>query len=161
MDTDASGTESNAAEEADPEKSGRQTIKMLTSATNLIQLQKQLKAVAKQIFEFRTIRNRTRVITKDMVDFQSVKVHFETNNLSYYSFYPKAKKPINAVIRHQPQNTPAEDYTMGWCNSVLTLLAPNRCQPFVCPLKELPLLPAFVPGNLVGDGNVTRQPQIL
>jgi hypothetical protein len=48
-----------------------------------------------------------------MVDFRSVKSHFDTNNLSYYSFYPKSEKPLKAVIRHQPHNTPAEDIYDG------------------------------------------------
>jgi hypothetical protein len=43
-----------------------------------------------------------------MADFQSVKSHFEAHNLSYYSFYPKSEKPMNAVIRHLPHNTPAD-----------------------------------------------------
>jgi hypothetical protein len=51
------------------------------------------------------------VITKDMVDYQSVEAHFETNNL--YTFYPKSQKPIKAVTRHPPQNTPAEDIYDG------------------------------------------------
>jgi hypothetical protein len=83
MDTYAPDTESSAVEEAVPGKMGRPPPIVLTSATNLIQLQKQLKGVAKQIFEFHSTKNRTRVITKGMVDFQSVKAHFESSNLSY------------------------------------------------------------------------------
>jgi hypothetical protein len=48
-----------------------------------------------------------------MVDFQSVKSHFDTNNLSYYSFYLKSEKPITAVIRHLPHNIPAKDISDG------------------------------------------------
>jgi hypothetical protein len=48
MDTDAPGTESIAAEEAVSGKLGRLPPVVLTSATNLIQLQKQLKGMAKQ-----------------------------------------------------------------------------------------------------------------
>jgi hypothetical protein len=48
-----------------------------------------------------------------MVDYQSVKAHFETNNLSYYTFYPKSQKLIKAVICHLHQNTPAEDIRNG------------------------------------------------
>jgi hypothetical protein len=43
-----------------------------------------------------------------MADFQAVKLHFEPNNLSFYSF-SKSENPIKAVIRHLPINTPAED----------------------------------------------------
>jgi hypothetical protein len=76
-------------------------------------LQKQLKSAVKEIFEFRSNRNRTRVITRGIADFQSDKSHFDANNLSYYSFYPKSKKGIKAVIRNLPHNTPAEDKSDG------------------------------------------------
>jgi hypothetical protein len=64
-------------------------------------------------FEFRNTRNGTRVITRGMVDFLAVKSHFEKNNLSYFTFYPKSEKPIKAAIHHLPQNTPAEDICVG------------------------------------------------
>jgi hypothetical protein len=48
-----------------------------------------------------------------MADFQSVKSHFDNNNLHYYSFYPKSKKPTNAGLRHLPLNTLAEDISDG------------------------------------------------
>jgi hypothetical protein len=50
MDPDAPGAESNSAEETVQGKSGTPLPIVLTSATNLIQLHKQLKGVAKQIF---------------------------------------------------------------------------------------------------------------
>jgi hypothetical protein len=59
MDTDSPVTQSSAAEEAVPEKACRPPPILLTSATNVIQLQKQLKGVAKQIFEFRSTKNGT------------------------------------------------------------------------------------------------------
>jgi hypothetical protein len=49
---------------------------------------------------------------KDMMDFQAVKLHFESNNLSFYSFL-KSDKPIKALIRQLPNNTPAEDIAEG------------------------------------------------
>jgi hypothetical protein len=98
VDTDASGTESSETEEPVPRKSSRPPPIVLTSTINLIQLQKQLKGIAKQQFEFRSTRNGTRITTKDMVDYQSVKGHFESNNLSYYAFYSKSERPIKAVI---------------------------------------------------------------
>jgi hypothetical protein len=113
MDTDALGTDSNSAEEAVPGKQGRPPPIALTSETNLILLQKQLKILAKQTFEFRSTKNGTRVVTMDMVDYQSVKAFFETNNLSYYTFYPKSENPIKAEILHLPTNTPAEDIAVG------------------------------------------------
>jgi hypothetical protein len=48
-----------------------------------------------------------------MVDYQSVKGHFEANNLSYYTFYLKSERPMKAVIRHLPINTPAKDIPEG------------------------------------------------
>jgi hypothetical protein len=106
MDTNASGTEANS-NEAVPGKTGRPPPKISTSKTNLIRLQKELKFVDKEDFEFRSTRNGTRVNTGSMADFQSVKPHFDTHNLSYYSFYPKSEKTTKAVIRHLSHNTPA------------------------------------------------------
>jgi hypothetical protein len=48
-----------------------------------------------------------------MADFQSVKSHFDTNNLSYNSFYPKSENPMKTVIRHLPHNTPEEAISNG------------------------------------------------
>jgi hypothetical protein len=113
MGTDALDTKSTTTEKAVKEKSGRLPPIMLTSANNLIQLQKQLKGVAKDTFEFRSTINGTRVVTKNMMDYQSVKTYFESKNLPYYIFYPKSEKPIKAVISHLPINTPAEDIAEG------------------------------------------------
>jgi hypothetical protein len=104
------GTDSSAAEGAVAGKVDTPPPIVLASATNLIQLQKQLKG---QIFESRSTTNG--VITKDIVDYQSVKYYFKSNNLSYYTFYPKSENPINAV----------------------------RCQPLVGLWKELYPLPCF------------------
>jgi hypothetical protein len=48
-----------------------------------------------------------------MADFLAIKSHFEGNKLSFFTFYPKSEKPIKAVIRHLPQNSPAEDICDG------------------------------------------------
>jgi hypothetical protein len=113
MDSDSYGTETNPQEEAVPVNTCRPPPIVPTSVTNLIQLQKQLKSVVKEDFEFRTTRNGTRVIRRGMVGFLAVKFHFEKNNLSYFTFNPKSEKPIKAVIRHLPQNTPAVDICDG------------------------------------------------
>jgi hypothetical protein len=104
------GTESTATEKGVQENSDRPPPIVLTSATNLIELQKQLKGVT---FQFRSTKSGTKVVTKNKVNYQSVKTYFETNNLSYYTIYPKSEKPIKAVIRHLPVNTPAEDIAEG------------------------------------------------
>jgi hypothetical protein len=74
---------------------------LLPRQVDLILLQKQLKGVVSENFEFRSTRNGIRVIMRSMADFQSVKSHFDSRNLSYYSF-PKSEKPIKAVIRTTP-----------------------------------------------------------
>jgi hypothetical protein len=51
-----------------------------------------------------------------MVDYQSVKSHFDTNNLSYYSIYHKSGKFMKAVIRELPHNTLVEDISDGLVN---------------------------------------------
>jgi hypothetical protein len=91
MDIDSSGTEANSNEEAVSGKTGTPPTIFLTSTINLIKLQKQLQNVVKGNFQFRSIRKGIRVITTAMSDFQSVKSHFDTNNLSYYTFYPNPK----------------------------------------------------------------------
>jgi hypothetical protein len=48
---------------------GRPPPTILTSAINLIEFQKKLKGFVKDSFEFRTTRNGTRVVTKEMADF--------------------------------------------------------------------------------------------
>jgi hypothetical protein len=48
-----------------------------------------------------------------MVDYQAVKNYLSTQSLTYFTFYPKSQKPIKAVIRHLPHNTPAEDIAEG------------------------------------------------
>jgi hypothetical protein len=113
MDTDSSVTEATTPEEAVPGKAGRPPPIILTANTNLIQLQRQLKNVAKGDFEFRNTKNGTRVITKSMTDFKTVKSFFSTQNLSYYSFFPKSEKPIKVILGHLPINTPAQDISDG------------------------------------------------
>jgi hypothetical protein len=94
-------------------KTGRPPPIVLTSQVNLIQLQKCLKSVTKSDFELRSTKNGTRVVTKEMADFSAIKSHFDTQNLQYFTFYLKFQKPIKAVIRHLPSNTPAEDISDG------------------------------------------------
>jgi hypothetical protein len=70
MDTDSASTETSPLETSTTTKTGRPPPTVLTSAVNLIHLQKQLKNVVKEDFEFRNTRNGTRIITRGMVDFQ-------------------------------------------------------------------------------------------
>jgi hypothetical protein len=110
VDTDVPVTEAAAPA---PEKSGRPLPVILTSVDNLIQLQKHLKGVAHQTFEFRNNMKGTTIVTEDMVDYQAVKSYFGKNFFSYYTFYLKSAKPIKAVVRQLPSNTTAQDISDG------------------------------------------------
>jgi hypothetical protein len=116
MDTEASGTEESPQEEETPGKTGRPSPIVITATVNLLQLQKLIKTVVKENFVFRNTRNGTRVISKTLWDFSAVKSYLETHNLHYFTVYPKTLKPIKAVIRHLPLNTPAQDISDGLMN---------------------------------------------
>jgi hypothetical protein len=92
---------------------GRPPPIILTSAINLIQLQKQLKGLVEGSFEFRNTRNGTRIVTKEIADFSAIKEYLNFQNLNYFTFYPKSLKPIKAVIQHLPGNMPAEEIYEG------------------------------------------------
>jgi hypothetical protein len=104
---------------------GRPPI-ILTSTTDLIQLQKQQQSEVKETFEVRNTRHGTRDMMRGMANFQSVKSHFDTNNLYYYSFYLKSEKPMKAVIRYLPHTPLQKIYLTGWLALVLKLLASSR-----------------------------------
>jgi hypothetical protein len=112
-----------------------------------MQLQKIIKSVVKENFEFRNTRNGTRVITKTLADFAAVKSHLDTNNLPYFTSYRKYLKPFKAVIRHLPMNTPAEDISEGLMElgfdiiNVKQVTSTRRSQSKETPTKNLPLLP--------------------
>jgi hypothetical protein len=71
----SSNTEATTQEEAVPGKTGRHLPVLITAATNLMQLQKVIKSVVKEKFEFRNTRNGKREITKTLPDFSAVKSH--------------------------------------------------------------------------------------
>jgi hypothetical protein len=48
-----------------------------------------------------------------MVDYLAVKSFFNQHSPSYFTFFPKSEKPIKAVLRHLPSNTPAQDISEG------------------------------------------------
>jgi hypothetical protein len=81
--------------------------------------------VVSENVEFRSTRNGRKVITRSMADFQTVKSHFDRQNLSYYSF-PISEKPIKAVIRHLPHNTPAEDMSDGLVSLGFDVVSINK-----------------------------------
>jgi hypothetical protein len=85
-----------------------------------------------------------------MADFQSVKWHFDSQKLPYYSF-PKYEKPIKAVIRHLPQITPAEDISDGLVSlgidvvNVKQMTATRRSHPEESKIIYLPLFLVTLP----------------
>jgi hypothetical protein len=62
---------------------------VLTSSTNLMKLQRQIRDVVRDNFEFRNTRNGTKIVTKEMEDFSAIKKHLESANLSYFTYFPK------------------------------------------------------------------------
>jgi hypothetical protein len=153
MDTDSSSAEAIPQEEAVPGKTGRPLPIVITAATNLMQLQKVIKSVVKENFEFRNTRNGTRVITKTLADFAAVKSHLEANKRPYFTFYPKYLKPFKAVIRHLPMNTTAEDISEGLMKlgfdiiSVKQMTSTRRSQSEETPTKNLPLFLITLPST--------------
>jgi hypothetical protein len=94
-------------------KAGRTPPIILTSAINLIQLQRHIKDIVKGDFEFRNSRSGTKIITKEMEDVSTIRKYLEDKNLSYFTFFHKSEKHIKGVIRHLPLNTPAKDISNG------------------------------------------------
>jgi hypothetical protein len=65
-----SNVENIEVQQQSPSKSGRPPPIVLTSTTNLIQLQRQITKITTANFEFRNTRSGTRIVTKEMVVFQ-------------------------------------------------------------------------------------------
>jgi hypothetical protein len=148
MDTDATSMETaNTQEKAPAGKAGIPPPIILTTPTNLIQLQKQLKDVVAETFEFRHTRNGTRVLTKSLADFQSVKSYFDQRQLFYFSFFPKSEKLIKAL----PINIPAEDISDGLVSlgldviSVKQMTTTRRSAPDDPKSSNLPLFLIILP----------------
>jgi hypothetical protein len=103
------GNSSTDAGDQATSQAGRPPPVILTAATNLLQLQKKLRAFVKGSFELRNARNGTRIDTKELSDFSAIKAFFQKENLSFYSFHSKSLKPIKALIRHLLSLTPTEE----------------------------------------------------
>jgi hypothetical protein len=103
----------NEKQKPSSSKAGRPPPIVLTTAINLTQLQKRIRAIVMGYFEFSNTRSGTRIVTKEMAEFSAIRKHLENNNLSYFTFFPKSEKPIKAVVRHLPSDTPAQDITDG------------------------------------------------
>jgi hypothetical protein len=97
-----------------PSKSGRPPPIVLTSTTNLIQLQRQITKFTTGNFEFRNTRNGTRIVTKEMADFSAFKKCQERTNFSWYSYFPESENPLKAVIRHFPSTPRLRIFQTDW-----------------------------------------------
>jgi hypothetical protein len=117
---------SEQQQQATSAKTGRPPPVMLSSAINPILLQNQPKGILKCNFEFRSTRNGTRVFTCEMADYSAIRAHFDSNNLHCYTYHLKSEKPIKAVIRHLPGDTPAEDISNGLQDLGFSVLSVNQ-----------------------------------
>jgi hypothetical protein len=93
-----------------------------------------------------------------MSDFKSVKSNFDSQNLSYYSFFSASEKPIKAVIRHLPHNTSAEDISDGLVSrvfkvvSIKQMTATRHSPPEECKLISLPPFLVTLPRKAKSQG---------
>jgi hypothetical protein len=90
-------------------QAGRPPPSILTSVTYLIQLHKQLKGILKDSSEFRSARNGTRFVTKEMAHFSTAKSFFTFAKTILFYLLSKNKNPVKASVRHLPSITPAEE----------------------------------------------------
>jgi hypothetical protein len=48
-----------------------------------------------------------------MSDYSVIQTYVDSQSLNYFTLYAKSEKPIKAVIRHLPADTPAKDISNG------------------------------------------------
>jgi hypothetical protein len=109
MDTETTGAQNALRVQEAPRKSGRPPPIMMTSNTNLIRLQTDLKDHVKGEYEFRNTRSRTRIIAKEMVDYSAMKPYLEQNDLRYFTISPNSEIPIKAAISRRPSDMLTEN----------------------------------------------------
>jgi hypothetical protein len=91
--------------------------------------------------------------------------HFDTNNLLYYSFYPKSEKPMKAVTRHLLHNTPAEDISDGLVSLIFDVISVKQMTATRGSPSEglkninLPLLLIILPRTAIFQ-EITRLPSL-
>jgi hypothetical protein len=76
-------------QQAPRNKTGWSLPLVMTSSTNLIHLQNNLKGIVKGSTELQNTRNGTHVVTKEMEDYATMKAYFESHGLHLYTFTPK------------------------------------------------------------------------
>jgi hypothetical protein len=108
LDMNTNGAEKSVPEQEDPRKPGRPPPIVMTSTTNLIGVQKDLKGQVKGQYT-----KGIRIMTKEIADYSAMKSYQEKNNLHYFTYSPNSKKPIKEVIHHLPPDTPAGGISNG------------------------------------------------
>jgi hypothetical protein len=100
-------------------------------------------------FEFQSTHNGTRVVTREMADYSAIRECFHSKNLNYFTFYPKSHKPVKAVIRHLPIDTPDEDISKGLQDLGYSLLSVKQMTAFptLSRRRQLHLQPPPFPSN--------------
>jgi hypothetical protein len=101
-------TEEDEVQQGPANKTGRPPPIVLTYPENLIVMQKKLKGLCRGDFEFRS---------KEMAEYSAIRSHLDSSKLPYFTFFPKSQKPITAVIRHLPHNTPFGDISDRFVNT--------------------------------------------
>jgi hypothetical protein len=57
----------------------------------LLKFQGEIKAIIKGSFELRNIKNRTRLITREMADSLAIKNELEKTKIPYHTFHPSLR----------------------------------------------------------------------
>jgi hypothetical protein len=78
---ETSNEENIEVQKQSPSKSGRPPPIVLTSTTNLIQLQRQITKITTSNSEFRNTRSGTRIVTKQMADFSAINKYLEKQTI--------------------------------------------------------------------------------
>jgi hypothetical protein len=152
MEVEHSLVEDAPSEQQQPAamEAGRPPPIVLTSTAKLLALQKRIREVVTGKFEFRNTRSGTRIVSKEITDFSVIRKFLEQNNLSYFTFFPKSEKPIKAVIRHLPANTPAQDISealvdLGFDTISVKHMTSRRSKPEGPTTRHLPLFLITLP----------------
>jgi hypothetical protein len=74
-------------------------------------------------FEFRNTRNGTRLVTREIVEYSSIRACFDNQQYNYFTFYVKSKVSVKAVITQLPTNTPAEDIASSMQDLVYSIIS--------------------------------------
>jgi hypothetical protein len=120
MDTETPGAENALPEQEAPRKSGRPQTIVMTSTTNLIPLESDLKNTSEESSS--SEKQKWNSYHKKMADYSAMKSYLEKNNLQYFIFSPNSEKPIKAIIHHLPPDTPAEDISNSLENLSLKVI---------------------------------------